>query len=180
MSKKVLILSSSPRRGGNSDTLCDEFLRGAKDAGHQAEKVLLRDQRIGYCTGCGLCNRKPGTCSQQDDMAAIGRKMIDADVLVFATPVYFYTMSAQLKTMIDRCCPYYTQMQGKEVYFLLTAADENETMLRRTVESLRGFTEDCLPDAHERGILYGVGLWHKGDVAGTAYLQQAYEMGNRC
>lgn len=97
MSKKVLILSSSPRRGGNSDTLCDEFLRGAQEAGHEVEKIFLKDKTIHYCTGCGVCNEgKP--CPQKDDAPEIVRKMVAADVIVLATPVYFYTMSAQMKT----------------------------------------------------------------------------------
>ena len=109
MSKKVLILSSSPRRGGNSDTLCDEFLRGAQEAGHEVEKIFLKDKTIHYCTGCGVCNEgKP--CPQKDDAPEIVRKMVAADVIVLATPVYFYTMSAQMKTLIDRCCAGYLEI----------------------------------------------------------------------
>ena len=93
-----MILSSSPRRGGNSDTLCDEFLRGAQEAGHEVEKIFLKDKTIHYCTGCGVCNEgKP--CPQKDDAPEIVRKMVAADVIVLATPVYFYTMSAQMKTL---------------------------------------------------------------------------------
>lgn len=94
MKKRILLLSSSPRRHGNSDRLCDEFLRGAREAGHDAEKISLRDCRIGYCTGCGVCY-DTRTCPQRDDAAQIVGKMIAADVIVLATPVYFYTMSAQ-------------------------------------------------------------------------------------
>lgn len=113
MSKKVLILSSSPRRGGNSDTLCDEFLRGAQEAGHEVEKIFLKDKTIHYCTGCGVCNEgKP--CPQKDDAPEIVRKMVAADVIVLATPVYFYTMSAQMKTLIDRCCAGYLEIRDKE------------------------------------------------------------------
>ena len=122
MAKRVLILSSSPRRGGNSDRLCDEFLRGAAEAGHDAEKIFLRDRTIGYCTGCGACDGKP--CPQRDDAAEIIDKMVRADVIAMATPVYFYTMAAQMKTLIDRCCARYTEISGKEFYLLLTAAEE--------------------------------------------------------
>lgn len=121
MSKKVLILSSSPRRGGNSDTLCDEFLRGAQEAGHEVEKIFLKDKTIHYCTGCGVCNEgKP--CPQKDDAPEIVRKMVAADVIVLATPVYFYTMSAQMKTLIDRCCAGYLEIRDKEFYFIVAAA----------------------------------------------------------
>jgi len=100
MSKKVLVLSSSPRRNGNSDLLCDQFITGAREAGHQVEKVSLKDNKINYCTGCGVCVDKPGTCSQKDDMAEILDKMIGAEVIVMATPVYFYTMCGQMKTLM--------------------------------------------------------------------------------
>lgn len=90
--KKVLILSSSPRRGGNSDTLCDDLLRGARDAGHEAEKIFLRDLRIGCCNGCGACSRHGSPCPQRDDAAAVIDKMVRADAIVLATPVYFLSL----------------------------------------------------------------------------------------
>lgn len=103
MNKNVLILSSSPRRGGNSDRLCDAFLQGCKDAGHTVEKIFLKDKHINYCTGCGICSMYGKPCPQKDDAAEVIEKMIAADVIVMATPIYFYTMSAQMKTLIDRC-----------------------------------------------------------------------------
>lgn len=94
MKKRVLILSSSPRRHGNSDTLCDEFLRGAREAGHDAEKIFLRDRTIYYCTGCGTCTEPGRSCPQYDDAREIIEKMVEADVIVLTSPVYFYAMSA--------------------------------------------------------------------------------------
>ena len=176
MGKKVLILSASPRKGGNSDTLCDQFLRGAKESGHQAEKIFLRDKKIGYCTGCGVCN-KTHRCAQDDDMAEVLEKMVRADVIVMATPVYFYTMNAQMKTVIDRVAPRYSEVSDKDFYYLLTAADSDPKMLERTLEGFRGFTEDCLTNPQERGVVYGVGLWEIGDVQKSPALKQAYEMG---
>ena len=176
MGKKVLILSASPRKGGNSDTLCDQFLRGAKESGHQVEKVFLRDKKIGYCTGCGVCS-KTHRCAQDDDMAEVLEKMVRADVIVMATPVYFYTMNAQMKTVIDRVAPRYSEVSDKDFYYLLTAADSDPKMLERTLEGFRGFTEDCLTNPQERGVVYGVGLWEIGDVQKSPALKQAYEMG---
>lgn len=174
--KHILVLSASPRRGGNSDTLCDAFIRGAREAGHETEKLFLRDKDIRYCTGCGVCNNTHA-CVQKDDMAAILDKMLAADVIVLATPVYFYSMDAQLKTLIDRTVPRYTEMRGKEFYYILTAADTDPSMLQRTIEGLRGFTEDCLEDAREKGILCATGLWQKGEAEGSPFVQQAYDMG---
>lgn len=148
--KNILVISASPRKGGNSDVLCDEFIKGAQQAGHKVEKIFLRNFKVNYCTGCGVCN-STHKCVQKDDMAEIMDKMVNADVIVFATPVYFYTMDAQLKTLIDRTVPRYTEMVNKEVYYILTAADTNAANLEKTVESIRGFTLDCLDRAVEKG-----------------------------
>lgn len=176
MPKKVLVLSASPRKGGNSDLLCDQFMKGAQEAGLQAEKVFLKDRNIHYCTGCGACFDRGKGCSQKDDMGEILQKMIDADVVVMATPVYFYTMNGQMKTLIDRTCARYTEMVGKDFYFIVTAADDSPQHMERTLEGFRGFTT-CLEDPKEKGIIYGTGAWKKGDITASQAMQQAYEMG---
>lgn len=179
MAKRVLILSSSPRRGGNSDRLCDEFLRGAAEAGHQVEKIFLRDCTIHYCTGCGLCSREGRPCPQQDDAARIIEKMVCADVIVMASPVYFYTMSAQMKTLIDRSCARYTEISGKEFYLLLTAAEPDPQLMLRTVDTFQGFF-DCLEEAHLRRSILCPGVWNVGEIEGHAALQEACEAGRNC
>ena len=163
MTKKVLILSSSPRRGGNSDTLCNEFMRGAIESGNEAEKVFLRDKTIHYCTGCSTCSLHGKPCPQKDDAAEIIEKMVAADVIVMATPVYFYTMSAQMKTLIDRCCGLYTEMKNKEFYFIVTAAEDDRKLMERTVDTFQGFL-DCLESPTIKGVVYGTGVWHVGEI----------------
>jgi multimeric flavodoxin WrbA len=175
MSKKVLILSSSPRRKGNSNALCDRFAEGAIEAHHQVEKVALAEKTIHYCTGCNAC-QKTGRCAQKDDMAPILDSMVAADAIVLATPVYFYTMCAQMKTAIDRTVARYTQIADKEFYFIVAAADSNKAAMERTIESFRGFTS-CLPGAKEKGIVYGTGAWQIGDILTSRAMKQAYEMG---
>ena len=165
MSKKVLIISSSPRKGGNSDTLCDKFAEGAKSAGNEVEKIFLKDKKINYCTGCGFCNTNDYTaCSQKDDTSEILDKMVEADVIVFATPVYFYTMCGQLKTLIDRCCAIYT------------AADTNQAAINRVLAEFDGLMA-CLDNPNPVGAIAGLGVWQKGDVNSTIYMQQAFDMG---
>lgn len=177
MNKKVLVISASPRKGGNSDTLCDEFMKGAIDSGNTVEKIFLRDKKINYCTGCGFCNTNDYTaCSQKDDMAFILDKMVIADVIVMATPVYFYTMDGQLKTFIDRCCARYTHISNKDFYFIATAADVRPQALERTFDGFRGFTA-CLENAREAGVLYGAGVWNMGEVNTTNSMKEAYIMG---
>lgn len=176
--KNILILSSSPRRAGNSDTLCNEFMRGAKDAGHSVEKIFLRDKTINYCTGCSTCSLHQKPCPQKDDMPEILAKMLDADIIVMATPVYFYTMSAQMKTLIDRCCGLYTQMTNKEFYFIVTAAEDNQSNMERTIDTFQGFL-DCLENPTIKGVIYGLGVWHTGEINSSPTMRQAYEMGHQ-
>lgn len=177
--KKVLIISSSPRKGGNSDLLCDQFLKGAQEAGHETEKIFLPAHKINYCLGCGVCNNTH-VCVQKDDMKPLLDKMVEADVIVLATPVYFYSMDGQLKTFIDRTVPRYTEISNKDFYFIVTAADSNKQNMTRTLEALRGFTEDCLDGTHEKGVIYGVGAWQKGEVKNTPAYEQAYQAGKNC
>lgn len=174
--KNVIIISASPRKHGNSDILCDRFAEGARINGHNVEKVFLAQKNIGYCQGCGVCN-STHKCVQKDDMAEILDKMITADVIVLATPVYFYTMDGQMKTFIDRTVPKYTEIRNKDFYFIMTAADADKANLKRTMEAFRGFTEDCLDGAREAGIIYGTGAWQVGEIKRTPAYIEAYEMG---
>lgn len=171
--KKVVVLSSSPRKGGNSDLLCDEFIKGAQAAGHKAEKVYLNDKDIKYFVRDDYQSKDSIV---YDDAPAVVQKMIDADVIVLATPVYFYAMSGQMKTMIDRTYDRYREIKDKEFYYIITAAIRDESKMSRTVEEFRGFLE-CLPDASECGIIYGLGTWGKGDVKTTPAMEEAFEMG---
>ena len=178
MNKKVLILSSSPRRGGNSDTLCDEFMRGAKESGNQVEKIFLKDKHINYCTGCSVCSLHGKPCPQKDDANEIVEKMIAADIIVMATPVYFYTMSAQMKTLIDRTCARYLEIKDKEFYFIISAAETSIPLMERTIEGFRGFL-DCLEGPKERGVIYGVGAWKLGEINDKTSMSEAYEIGKK-
>jgi multimeric flavodoxin WrbA len=176
MSKKVLVLSASPRRGGNSDLLCDQFMLGAQQAGHHAEKIFFNDKKINYCTGCGSCLNGGKRCPQKDDMAEVLEKMVAADVIVMATPVYFYTMDAQMKTVIDRTCARYTEISNKAFYFIVSAADTRKQAMERTLEGFRAFTS-CLTGAKEKGIIYGTGVWNMGEIKGKPAMKEAYEAG---
>lgn len=174
MSKQVLILSGSPRKGGNSDLMCDEFARGAKENGNAVEKIYLQDRKINPCLACYGC-RNTGKCVQKDDMAPLLEKMLAADVIVLATPVYFYSMNGQMKTMIDRTLPVYTQIRNKDFFFIATAAAAPKAM-ERTIDSLRGFT-DCLPGAKVRGEICAGGVYLKGEVLQSNAIKKAYRAG---
>ncbi len=177
MSKKVLILSGSPRAGGNSDLLCDEFARGAAEAGHVVQKVRVASRRVAPCRACYAC-RESGCCVIADDMAALLQQIIDCDVLVLASPVYFYSVSAQLKAVIDRTVARWTEVRDKALYYIVTAADEQRAAAETTLACLRGYA-DCIEGARECGVVYGMGVYERGAVIGTPAMQEAYEMGRR-
>lgn len=175
MSKKVLILSGSPRKNGNSDILCDEFMKGALESGNEVEKIRVAEKKIGYCRACYAC-RGTGVCAIKDDMADILQKMIDADVLVLASPVYFYSIDAQLKALIDRTVARWTEVKDKEFYYIVTAADGENESAETTIQCFRGYA-DCVEGAKEMGIIYGMGVYEKGEIGNTKAMTEAYEMG---
>jgi multimeric flavodoxin WrbA len=175
MNKKILILSGSPRKGGNSDILCDEFVRGAQDTGHTVEKIFIRDQKIGYCNACYAC-RESGVCVLKDGMQEVLEKMAWADVIVMASPVYFYSIDAQMKAVIDRTLAQWTKLPDKEFYYIMTAADDEDAAFDTALACFRGFAV-CLKGSKENGIIRGGGVYEAGAVKGTKHMSAAYEMG---
>ncbi len=171
----ILVISSSPRKNGNSDVLCDRFIEGAQSSGHITEKIRLDEMNISPCKACNACVESH-KCIINDDMAAIAKKMIEADMIVLAVPVYFYSLCAQLKIMIDRCYARYTEMKNKKFVFIITAADPQRKAANETLDSLRGFIR-CLPDSEEKAVIYGMGTWDKGDVFKHPSYEQAYKLG---
>lgn len=178
MSKKVLILSGSPRKGGNSDLLCDEFMRGAQESGNDTEKIFVRSRKIAPCNACYYCSDNEGKCAIKDDMAEILDKMQQADVIVMSSPVYFYSIDAQMKAVIDRTVARWTNIPDKEFYYIMTAAEDSDTVMDCTLECFRGFAA-CLDNAREKGVIYGKGVYEAGEVKGKPVMQEAYEMGKR-
>lgn len=182
MGKKVLIISSSPIAGGkaNSEMLCQEFARGARECGHEVELVALREKKINFCTGCEICVQKGDGCVQQDDMKELIAKMHAADVFVLATPIYFMSVSAQLKVFIDRLIAgegYIRKSSGKKAYFIaVSAAKDTERNHHAATESFRGFLK-CLRTVEEGGVLNAGGAYAPGSIEGQDWLQKAYEMG---
>lgn len=172
---KVLAISASPRKEGNSDVLCDQFLKGAKENGHETEKICIGDKKMNPCMACYGC-RKTKVCVQKDDMEEILEKVIESDVIILAAPVYFYSMNAQMKTFIDRCLPRYQEIKNKAFYYIITAADPQHSAAAETIAGLRGYLR-CLPGAREKGIIYGTGTWDMGDVYKHPAFEKAYEAG---
>lgn len=174
--RKVLIISSTPRKGGNSHLLAESFAKGAEEAGCDVEIVTLRDKTIGFCRGCLAC-QEIRRCVIKDDAAEIANKVHDADVLVLATPVYYFCISGQLKTMLDRCNPLYdSDYAFRDVYLLMTAAEDDAHTFEGTIKGVEGWVE-CFPESKLSGTVCAGGVWAVGEVKVHKAMTQAYEMG---
>ena len=176
MGKKVLIISASLRSGSNSHLLAEAFGKGAKEAGNETEIISLKDKDIKFCRGCFAC-QKTQRCVIRDDADLIEQKMEKADVLVFATPIYYYEMSGQMKTMLDRGNPLYTTDYAfRDVYLIAAAAEDEEHVWQRAKSGLEGWIE-CFPKARLAGCVFGGGVTEEKEVLGSTALEKAYEMG---
>lgn len=176
MSKHVLVISSSLRPGGNSEALAEAFARGAERAGHAVETISLRGKTIGFCTGCLVC-QQTGRCVIHDDADAIAQKMLTSDIIAFATPIYFYEMSGQMKAMLDRSNPLFpTDYAFRDIYLLAAAADDEESAIDGAVNGLRGWIE-CFEKTSLKGVVRGTGMTETGEAKGSPALQAAYAMG---
>lgn len=174
--KKVLILAGSPRKNGNSALLCQQFAAGAKEGGNEVDLVYLRDQNIGYCQACYYCQSHDGQCIIKDDMAGILDKMNAADIIVMASPVYFYAVDAQMKALIDRTVAQWLKIKDKTFYYIMTAAEDTPTVMNCTLECLRGLAA-CLKGSTEGGVIYGKGVYKAGEIKDRPAMKEAYEMG---
>ena len=173
--KNVLIISSSPRKNGNSQMLCEQFRRGAEEKGNKVQLVRISDLNIRFCMACDACMKNGGTCVLKDDMAGLLDMYQRADVLVLATPVYFYGISAQMKTFIDRTYPIWQNLGTKEVYYIVSAGLGLD-IIERSLGDLDGFTEH-LKDSPIKGRIYAPDVMDRGLVFDTDVYNKAYEMG---
>lgn len=174
--KKIVIISSSPRKNGNSETLAQKFRDGAISAGNSATIISVRDINPKFCIGCFAC-QTTGKCVLNDGMNEVCETVRNADVLVFATPVYYYSVCGQLKTFLDRLNPLFPKdNKFKEVYLLATAAEDEETTFDGTIKDIQGWI-DCFEGVTFRGVLKAGGVNDIGDVNSTDYLEQAYKTG---
>lgn len=177
MDKKVIVISTSLRKGGNSDILADEFVRGAKDNGNNVEKINLAGKTIGFCRGCLACQRTQ-ECVIKDDAVNIAEKVKEADIIVFATPIYYYEMSGQMKTLLDRLNPIFpSDYSFRDVYMIATAADDNPEAMNIAVEGLQGWIA-CFDKVKLSGVIRGVGVTDTGDVQyNKKLMSEAYKIG---
>lgn len=177
MTKKVLIISTSLRGGSNSDLLAKECEKGAKEAGHEVEFISLKDKEIKFCIGCLTC-QKTGVCVIKDDVADIMEKVKNAEVIVYATPIYYYEMCGQMKTFLDRLNPLYlSDYAFRDIYMIATAAEDGKTVFDKAYNGLQGWV-DCFEKASLKGIVEGGGIEEAKDALNHIdVMQEAYELG---
>ena len=172
----ILVLQGSPNADGSTAMLAGEFARGAREAGHSVEVVDVAELDVAPCTGCVACGYE-GPCVQSDDMDGLRGKILAADMLVFATPLYYYGMTAQLKTVIDRFCSANSSITRKRLKSALLAVAWNSD----------GWTFDAL-EAHydtlvrylslrDCGRVLGGGCGTPAMTARTGYPEAAFDLG---
>ncbi len=176
--KKVLVISTSLRGVSNSHALAEAFAQGARQGGNEVELLTLHHKDIKFCIGCLSCV-KTGKCVIPDDAPAITAKMHDADVLVFATPIYYYEMSGQMKTLLDRANPLYGgDYHFTDIYLLTSAAEDEEHVPSRAISGLEGWIE-CFDRAHLAGTVFAGGVTAPGEITGHPALAKALGMGQK-
>lgn len=174
--KKAVVISTSLRAGSNSDHLADKFIEGAKASGNEVEKISLAGKSIAFCKGCLAC-QKIGRCVINDDVNTIMEKVLQADVVCWATPIYYYEMSGQMKVLIDRMNAMYSlDYKFRDVYMLSTAAEDEPEVPSRAEAGLTGWI-DCYPKSRLAGTLFCGGVDGPRTIEGNAKLQEAYELG---
>ena len=174
---KVLVISTSLRAKSNSDIPTERLIAGAADAGHQVEHVSLKGKTLQFCKGCLAC-QKTQRCVLKDDANLIAGKVLAADTLVFVTPIYYYEMSGQMKTLLDRLNPLYpSDYQFRNVYMMSVAAEDDPHVPDRAVHGLRGWIE-CFEKASFAGSLFCGGINDPGEAVGKSEVQErAYDFG---
>lgn len=176
MAKKLLIVTSSLRKGSNSDLLADAFAKGAEEAGNTVETISLKEKEIRYCIGCLAC-QETGRCVLADDVPEIMEKVRNADTVAFASPVYYYSISGQLKTLLDRLNPLFSSAyRFRDVYFLSTAYEDEKATVEGSVTAIRGWV-DCFSKARLAGTVFAGGVGAPGEIKGHRALTQARELG---
>ncbi len=176
---KVLVITTSLRAKSNSDRLAEELIRGAKDAGHEVEQISLKGKEIRFCIGCLAC-QKTQKCVLKDDAVRIAEKVKEAETLVFATPIYYYEMSGQMKTLLDRLNPLYpSDYKFRKVYMLSVAAEDEDYVPEKAVSGLQGWV-DCFEKAELAGTLFCGGISDPNEATGRSVeLDEAYQFGKQ-
>lgn len=175
--KRITVVFSSPRKSGNSDSLAEEFIKGALSTGNEVNKIIIRDLSINGCLGCEYCYESNGRCSQNDDMVRIYEVLEKTDVIVFATPIYYQGFPSQLKAFVDRLYVMENrQFPIKEACLLATYASKGIEMAEMTILYYNKLIE--YHGWSDIGVLTIDKLDEKSDILmNTEALAAAYRLG---
>ena len=191
MSKKILVISTSLRNNSNTDILADEFIRGAISSGHEVEKISLRDKKINFCLGCDTC-QKTQRCVHRDDASELVKKIHEADVIVFAAPVYFGGVSGQMQTLLDRTYslfPWKLNLEQthrfRDVYLITASSGESSEFTDNVIKKIEdwikhfsGVWVKCQECAKLAGVIRGLGVHEPGEIRRhPEKMKETYEMG---
>lgn len=174
--KSVLVVSSSPRKGGNTDLLADEFAKGATESGGVVTKVFLPDYDIPFLSESGA--NKPKDESHDTDAWHLTEAFLNADVVCLASPTYYMNVNDRMKAFIDATYLAFgdEKMGGKEFYYITACAQPTDAVAEWCLNGFRGFVM-CLPSATERGYVRAIGMGRAGAVKDTKFMTEAYELG---
>lgn len=174
--KSVLVISSSARRGGNTDLLADAFVKGATEAGGKVEKIFLADCNLDFLSEAGA--NKPRETGRDSETWKLVEKFLNADVVCLCSPTYYMNVNDRMKTFIDATHLGFgdERMGGKEYYYVTACAYNDPETAEWCFNGFRGFVM-CLPKSYERGYVAAYGIGAAGAVAGTQFETQAYELG---
>ena len=174
--KKIVVISSSLRLNSNSEILADGFIKGAKENGNKVDKIILRDQKLLFCCGCLSC-QKNGRCFQDDFVNGVLDIIQEADILVFATPIYYYSISGQLKTFLDRLNPLYVRKNSfKEIYLIATSADKERSAMDGAIREIENWAS-CFNGTRLTKVFYGTGFTGAGETMNTEVYQECFASG---
>jgi len=176
MAKNILVLNGSPRKGGNTEILADAFIEGAREAGHTVVKFNAAKMKINGCVDCKHCFTHKGECAQKDEMQEIYKALYKADMLVFASPIYWWGFSAQLKAVIDRMFVNESKpLPIKSSALLLVCADTEAGVAEPVISQYRKINGYL--GWKDAGIIVQKGVSDKGDIIGKKSLIEARELG---
>ena len=173
---KIVVLMGSPNRNGSTAMLTEQFCKGAEESGHTVEVLNVCDMNILPCTGCVACGYE-GNCVQRDDNHVIRRALLNSDMVVWATPLYYYGLSAQLKTVIDRFCSYNSSLHRRHLSSALLAVAWNADDW--TFDALTAHYQTLVRylGLQDRGMVLGYGCGSPSMTRATSYPAQAYRLG---
>lgn len=173
---KITVITGSAHKKGTSALLADKFIEGAIEAGHEVFRFDAAFKNVHGCIGCDTCNQKQAGCVFNDDMEELNPHILEADVLVFASPIYYYNINAQIKAVMDRFYANNSALQGhKKAVLLLTMADDTQESADGATVFFDRYTNYM--EWQNAGVITATNSWTREDIEQTEFPGQAYELG---